>query len=148
VDLDAKRAAVAFILQRTIEDLATPILESGPYRGYICGYRLSSLHKYMCELKRCSLWPLSEAFRKSSLSTISTRILSFQESNTGLESTIQPKRDCLCKVCQMRFKELLENARRTHLNSMTGLCLDCVKAGGSKTNKEGKSCRIAHSAAF
>jgi hypothetical protein len=153
VDLDAKKAAVAANLQRTIEDLATPILADWypnygrhSYEGNDpCSYRASSTYAYFRELKRRGLWPLSEAFRQSNLSTISQRILSFQESNLTLKSTSSTEQPCYCSVCQTRFKPLLESARTTHLCSITGLCLDCVKARGSKTKEEGGNCRIAHS---
>lgn len=150
VDLDVKRAAAAAVLQRTIEDLANPTLSAGddPYNGVSCPYRSFSMYSYFRELQRCSLWPLSEVFRQSNLSTISQRILSFKESNSTLLSTDGTKRLCRCSVCQMRFKPLIESAREAHLCTITGLCLDCVKAGGSKTEYEGGNCRIAHCAAL
>jgi len=150
VDLDAKRAAAVAVLQRTIEDLATPTLTAGndPYNGVSCPYRAFSMYSYFRELQRCSLWPLSEVFRQSNLSTISQRILSFKESNSTLLSTDGTNRLCRCGVCQTRLKALLESAREAHLCTITGFCLDCVKAGGSKTEEECGSCRIEHSAAL
>lgn len=134
--LNAKKAEVTASLQRNIED---------PHRGYSCEYGASSMEAYFRELKRCSLWPSSEVFRQSSLSTIFHRILFFQESNTAPKSTYySAPRTCYCRICQTQFQPFLENVRMTHLFTITGLCLDCVKAGRPEMKEGPRNCRISH----
>ena len=150
MNLEVKRAAVGASLQGAIEDLATPMLEDGrnPHSYGPCMGRASLMHSYFRELQRCDLWPLSEVFRIWSLATISQRILSFQESNSTLENPRPTEIPCRCSVCQTRFKPLVESARTTLLSSITGLCLDCIKAGGPRTKEERGNCRISHSEAL
>jgi hypothetical protein len=135
VDLEVRRGAVQASLQKAIEDIATPILTAK------CQYKDELAHAYFRGLHKSSLWPLSEQFRQSSLSTIIQRISWFPESN--------PTRQyCRCNVCGISYKPLLLDIRKKHLSSITSLCLDCVRGGGSNLKENNRDCRFAHSEAL
>ncbi|KAF8857824.1 hypothetical protein BDZ45DRAFT_422472 [Acephala macrosclerotiorum] len=135
VDLEVQRGAVQASLQKAIEDVATPILTTTT-----CKYRNELAHAYFRGLHGSSLWPLSEKFRQASLSTIMQRISWIPESNST-------RTYCQCDACEAPYKPLLLEIKAKHLSSITSLCLDCIKGGGSNLKENNRDCRFAHSEA-
>jgi len=131
-DLEVRRGAVQSSLQKAVEDVATPILTSK------CSFGSDIAHAYFRGLQTSSLWPLSEKFRQSSLATIMQRISWFPETNP-------PRAYCRCKVCGISYQPLLKDIKAKHLSSISSLCLDCVKGGGSDLKGNDRECRFAHS---
>lgn len=130
MDLEVQRETVQANLQKAIEDLATPILAS------YCKNQYALAHAYFQGLYKSGLWPLSEKLRQSSLSTIMERMTRFPGIN---------KNGCTCRMCDVAYKFLLSDMEKKHLSSVTGLCLDCVKDGGSGLKGDNRNCRFEHS---
>lgn len=133
VDIEARRGSIQSSLQLAIEELATPMLTDQ------CECRLNLAHSYFQGLQKASLWPLSQAFRQSSLSDITQRMYWMPELSAPR------KRYCACSVCDKAYRTLFLNEQKKHLASITGLCLDCVKGGDLNSKGSDTVCRIAHS---
>ena len=131
MDIDANRGAIQASLHTAIEKAGSTLL------SVKCGYPMFWPHSYLQGLKTASLWPLSEAFRQQSLATIMERIYWIPQpdySNRGR---------CGCSICSKTYVQVIRDDRAQHLSMVTGLCLDCVKGGGSKAKD--KECRVSHS---
>jgi hypothetical protein len=131
VNLEFRRRAVQASLQKAIENISIPILTAS------CSYKNELVHSYFYSLHLSSLWPLSERFLHASLSTLIERIPSFPEIK-------QYRSKCHCELCGTSYKPLLLGIRTKLLSSTIGLCLDCVKGGGSDLKNNNRVCRFGH----
>jgi len=108
--------------------------------SYICLRQVVGLFYY--NLSYIGLWPLSEKIAGMSLNEVKKKV-------SELTPRIQScgNYNCPCTktgTMASEIKNILQQKIQDAINSTSGLCLDCVKAGGKSDEKA--KCRVPHDA--
>jgi hypothetical protein len=123
-------------LQRAIEDGIQSMIDIATTNDKQCTRSVIGL--YFLNLSKVGLWPLSDALRKFSVSSIVDKIVDLEDLDDD---------NSLCTyTCPCTKKEYIkprvQEASEMILSAIEGLCLDCAKTDGVSSQEQ--RCRIPH----
>lgn len=90
------------------------------------GYQIWKHHK---ELRDIGVWPLASALKSWSIATVCGRLKGYRAA---------PEKSCTCSGCKIDFEQAVRKASCDALSSFDGLCLNCIKLGGSGSDASQK----------
>ncbi|MCJ1253187.1 hypothetical protein MMC24_000996 [Lignoscripta atroalba] len=125
--LEAKRAVIRQCIHNRLQNLITSMVDIDS----VCtGY---TVRNYVSRMKSAGIWPMTS----EGVYRLLDRLLDFPKRTTFYYRE--------CPNCSNphdhKFDDAVRDVRSEILNSVEGLCLDCINAGG----RNSKVCRVKHS---
>ena len=142
----AQECKIKSRLFKSIENLIVPLFKrnipSGkPNEHSYYGYgTISACDRdftvyFLHELATHRLWPFSEASEKFTINELCSAI-------DKCVFSYKPK-EAACTTCNLNTTVELDKIKKAALDAFPGLCLDCVKRGGTKKGED-VNCRMEH----